>query len=200
MSCVTAIVEVRPVGLDELVDVESLFRSERTTRHCWCMSFCTSRARFAAGWFGGGNRRRFEAMAGEARPMGVLAYYSGVPVGWSACGPRSRYVGATSSRRLALGAGSAVEDDDVVWLLPCLFVHAQYRGQGVSHALLEGAIKLARDQGAVALEGWPLSASETRSADAFVGREQLFAELGFRCVDRLIPGRVAMRLDLGAEA
>jgi hypothetical protein len=29
-----------------------------------------------------------------------------------------------------------------------------------------------------------------------VGREQLFAELGFRCLEEPVPGRVVMRLDL----
>ncbi len=83
-----------------------------------------------------------------------------------------------------------------MWLLPCLFVHAEHRGQGMSHLLIDAAVALARRQGAVALEAWPLSSSEARSADAFVGREQLFTELGFRCVERPVPARAITRLDL----
>ena len=187
--------DVRSVGLDEVGALERLFASERTTRHCWCMSFCTSRAQFAAGWLGGGNRRRFETMASGNTPMGVMALVGGAPVGWGACGPRSRYLGADPSRHPVL-AGRPRAEDDTVWLLPCLFVHAQHRGQGVSHLLVDAAVALARRQGAVALEAWPLSSSEARSADAFVGREQLFAELGFRCVERPVPARAIMRLDL----
>lgn len=174
--------------------LEGLFATERTARHCWCMSFCASRWEFAAGWFGGGNKRRFEAMAGQHSPMGVLAFSNGAPVGWGACGPRSRYVGTSPSEHSMLG-GRDRHEDERVWLLPCLFVHADHRAQGVSHALIEAATSLARGRGAVAVEAWPLSASEARSADAFVGREQLFAELGFRCVDR-VSSRVVMRLDL----
>ena len=195
MLGVTASLEVRPVGLGELGALEQLFATERNTRHCWCMSFCTSRAQFAAGWFGGGNRRRFETMAGESTPMGVIAFLDGAPVGWGACGPRSRYVGANPSRHPMLGSRSRAEDD-TVWLLPCLFVHAGHRSQGVSHGLVDAAVSLARRQGAVAIEGWPLSSSEPRSVDGFVGREQLFAELGFRCVERPVPARAIMRLDL----
>lgn len=84
-----------------------------------------------------------------------------------------------------------------MWLLPCVFVHADHRTQGVSRALVRAALSLARGEGAVALECWPLSASEAGSADAFVGREQLLTELGFRAVDRPTRGRVIMRLDLG---
>ena len=83
-----------------------------------------------------------------------------------------------------------------MWLLPCLFVRAEHRGRGVSHVLIDAAVSLARRQGAVALEAWPLAGSERRSVDAFVGREQLFAELGFRCVGRPVPGRTIMRVDL----
>ena len=127
--------------------------------------------------------------------MGVLASISGAPVGWGACGPRSRYRGAGPSGHPVL-AGRPPVEDETVWLLPCLFVHPEHRAQGVSHALVDAAVSLARHEGAVALEGWPLSGSETLAADAFVGREGLFAELGFRRVERPVPGRAIMRLDL----
>ena len=127
--------------------------------------------------------------------MGVLAFSGGAAVGWAACGPRSRYLGADPARHPVLG-GRPRTEDETVWLVPCLFVHAEHRAHGVSHALVEAAVSLARMRGAVALEGWPLSASVTRRADAFVGRELLFADLGFRCVERPDPDRVIMRLDL----
>jgi GNAT superfamily N-acetyltransferase len=189
---VTARIEARPVGPDDVGVLAQLFASERTTRHCWCMAFCTGRGQFATGWFGGGNRRRFEAMAGDGVPMGVLAVVAGAPVGWAAAGPRSRYLGTEPARHPLLG-GRPRGEDETVWLLPCLFVHAEHRAQGVSHALVEEAVSLARRQRAVALEAWPLAASGARSADAFVGREQLFTELGFRPVARPVPGRVVVR-------
>ena len=195
MIGVTPSPDVHTVGLDEVGALERLFASERTTRHCWCMSFCTSRAQFAAGWFGGGNRRRFETMASGNTPMGVMAVVGGAAVGWGACGPRSRYLGADPSRHPML-AGRPRAEDDNVWLLPCLFVHAEHRGHGVTHLLVDAAVALARRQRAVAIEAWPLSSSETRGADAFVGREQLFAEMGFRCIERPLPARAIMRLDL----
>lgn len=159
------------------------------------MSFCTSGIEFAAGWFGGGNRRRFEAMAGGDSPMGVLASVAAAAVGWGACGPRSRYLGASPSRHPLLGDRPRTEDV-TTWLLPCLFVHAGHRGRGVSHALVKATVSVARQHGAAALEAWPSSAEGPREADAFVGREQLFAELGFSCVARPVPERAIMRLDL----
>jgi len=81
-----------------------------------------------------------------------------------------------------------------VWLLPCIFVRAGHRGVGISHALVAAAVDLARDRGAAAIQGWPLSASAERSTDAFVGREQVFTDLGFTCVERAMADRVVVRL------
>jgi hypothetical protein len=41
-----------------------------------------------------------------------------------------------------------------------------------------------------------LSVSQAPSAEAFVGREQLFADLDFHCVERPVPTRAIMRLEL----
>lgn len=191
-------VDTRPVGPEDLSDLAELFESQRNTRRCWCMTFCVTRREFAAGWLLGDNRPRFQAMAsGTPTPMGVLASAAGRAVGWCACGPRTRYLAATSPRGTLL-RNRAPGEDKTVWLLPCLFVRDGHRGQGVSHALVSAAVDLARREGAPAIEGWPLAATVQRSADAFVGREQVFADLGFRCVDRPSPGRAVMRLALRA--
>jgi hypothetical protein len=89
---VGADVDTRPVGPDDLADLARLFESQRNTRRCWCMAFCESRSQFAVGWLNGGNRDRFETMVmAGGPPMGILASVAGEPVGWCACGPRSRY-------------------------------------------------------------------------------------------------------------
>jgi GNAT superfamily N-acetyltransferase len=195
----TAAVDTRALGADDLADLAGLFGSQRTTSHCWCMAFCASRAQFAAGWFGGGNRRRFEALAADdAPPMGVLARLDGQPIGWCACGPRARYTRTAGPGRTLL-ASHPPEAEEGAWLAPCLFVRAGFRGRGVSHGLLQAAVALSRRQGARAVEGWPLAESVTSTADAFVGREQVFSDLGFRRVDRLGPQRVLMRLDLDRD-
>jgi GNAT superfamily N-acetyltransferase len=160
------------------------------------MAFCATRSQFRMGWLTGGNQRRFEALAAAGpAPMGVLASHDGEPVGWCACGPRSRYAATTRSPSTFLRSRGP-EEDESVWLLPCLFVRVGRRGQGVTHALVGAAVELARREGASALEGWPLAGPEPRSADAFLGREQVFEDLGFRCVERPTPGRAIMRLEL----
>jgi GNAT superfamily N-acetyltransferase len=192
----------RPVATADLDDLEQLFASERNAHHCWCMAFCSSRARFAVGWVTGDNRDRFAAMAASGTaPMGILASMAGEPAGWCACGPRSRYPAAIHGRFALLRERDRAEDD-VVWLLPCLFVAPGHRGQGVTHTLVRAAVDLARRERASALEAWPSSGPDRRPADAFLGQQEVFEAVGFRCVARPRPDRVVMRLDLqgGAEA
>ncbi len=196
LTFVAPAVDTRPVGPPDLAALDRLFESQRSTRRCWCMAFCTTRSQFAVGWFGGGNRSRFEAMArANTTPMGILASVAGEPVGWCACGPRFRYAVATSGRSKIM-SGRPPDEDHSVWLLPCLFVRADRRGLGITYTLVGAAVELARSEGASAIEGWPLARSERQSADAFFGREQVFEDLGFRCVERPTPQRAIMRLEL----
>ena len=195
MRIVPAAVQTRPVGPDELADLTDLFGSTRNTRHCWCMAFCTTRTQLALGWFGGGNRRRFAAMTTDPVPLGVLATVDDEPVGWAACGPRSRYPAATDPTN-TLTAVMQRGDDEIVWLAPCLFVRPGHRGVGITYALLRAAVTQAAEHHAVAIEGWPVAGPDRRPGEEFVGREKVFADLGFRALDRPSPTRVIMRRDL----
>ena len=191
-------VATRPVGPADLADLADLFGRARTTWHCWCTAFCSSPAAFAGGWFGGGNRRRFAAMTAAATsPVGVLATAAGEPVGWAACGPRSRYPAATRPGHPVLGDRDPAEDP-TVWLLPCLFVRPDRRGRGVPDALVAAVVALARRERAVALEAWPLATGTTRPAEAHLGRQAVFEAAGFVSVGPPSAGRVLLRLQLDA--
>jgi hypothetical protein len=160
------------------------------------MAFCSTSAQFALGWYGGGNRRRFDAMAvTEQDPLGIVALRDGDPVGWCACGPRARYTTALAGRSRHLTHRAREEDHDV-WLIACLFVPPAAEGSGVVVPLLGAAIALARAAGAAAVEAWPLASSVRRPAAAHVGRQGVFARLGFTCVARPLPDRAIMRLEL----
>ena len=134
-------------------------------------------------------------MTTDPVPLGVLATVDDEPVGWAACGPRSRYPAATDPTN-SLTAVMQRSEYERVWLAPCLFVRPGHRGTGLTYALVRAAVALATDHHAVALEGWPVAGSDRRSGEEFVGREKVFADLGFRVVDRPSPTRVIMRRDL----
>ena len=188
-------VDVRPVGPHTLDDVRVLFDQERSTRHCWCMAFCTSSTRFSLGWYGGGNRRRFAALARDSDvPVGVLAYVDGHPAGWCSCGPRSRYLPAVAQRSRLLAARPRDEDDHV-WLVACLFVGPGFRRDGLVIPLIKAAVDLAATSGATAVEAWPLASGVRRPEDEHVGRERVFARCGFAPIADPEAGRVIMRRD-----
>ena len=95
--------------------------------------------------------------------------------------------------------GGEGEDDDRVWLVPCFFTRKDVRGSGVTRALLQAAVGLARQNGAAAIEGFPFSGTAKRSSgDVQVGFEALFSSCGFQIVRHPSPSRVVMRLEFGA--
>ena len=190
---------VQPVGPAQLADLRTLFESARSTRHCWCMAFCSNSRQFAAGWYGGGNRRRFVELAlGSEIPMGVLALVDGEPAGWCACGPRSRYLAGISGRSALLNDRPRDEDMSV-WLIACLFVAVPFRTQGILLPMLRRAVALSDEQGAAAVEAWPLAGVAGRPGADHVGREGAFRSLGFTRVQEPSGGRVVMRLDFAGR-
>jgi GNAT superfamily N-acetyltransferase len=78
-----------------------------------------------------------------------------------------------------------------------------HRGQGVSHRLLAGAIEFARNNGAPAIEGYPVdnAGKKVDLTMAYVGTRKLFERAGFAKAaetESVLNGfpRVLMRLDL----
>lgn len=184
------------MGSDDLDGLARLFATQRSTRHCWCTAFCVPRTQFSLGWLTGANRRTFAGLAARSEhPMGVLATAEGQPVGWAAAGPRSRYAVAAGATNSPLRHRDRAEDE-AVWLVPCVFVRAGHRGQGVSHALVRAAVALAGGEGAAAIEGWPLVSAARRPAEAFLGREEVFTAAGFRRAGPATGDRVLMRFAL----
>lgn len=189
-------VDIDPVDSSRLPDVDRLFATSRSTRLCWCTAFCTSSRQFAVGWFGCGNRQRFErSVAASSAPMGLVASVDGDPVAWCACGPRSRYLAAVAGRSKVLAAERRDEDEHV-WLIACLYVHPDHRRDGLVPILVTAAVQLAADRGARAVQAWPLELGRRDPARAHVGGEASFLRLGFGRVRRFDDGRVLIRREL----
>ena len=107
----------------------------------------------------------------------VIAYADGVPAGWVALGPREKY------GRLATSDHRGPVDDQPVWVIPCFFIHRNYRHMGLMEHLLEGAIDYARARGVSMLEAFPLEVTdEINSMSLFTGKAAVFQRLGFEQV------------------
>jgi GNAT superfamily N-acetyltransferase len=185
--------EIRPVDSTSVGDLGKLFGSDRSAAGCWCMWFIIRVKDYhAAG--GSGNEASFrELLAASEHPMGLIGYEGGEPVGWCAVGPRSRYARAIKTPTYT---GRNPDEDDDVWLIPCLFVRKEARSSGLTDQLVEAAIGLARERGAIAVEAFPLSGTERRRVDTQVGFETVFSRRGFVPIGRPSSSRVMMRLEL----
>ena len=185
--------DVRPLTSKNFSDLEQLFASEKSAKSCWCMWFIIAVKEYHQGG-AAANEAKFKALAkSSAHPMGLIAYRDGEPVGWAAAGPRSRYARAVKTPTMK--AIDQSENDDV-WLVPCFFIRPDMRGQKITRALLEGAVKLARKSKASAIEGFPTAGSKLGSADRQVATEHLFETCGFNAISRPSSNRVVMRLEL----
>jgi GNAT superfamily N-acetyltransferase len=187
--------DVRPFTPDRVGDLDDLFGSDGIADACWCMWFITRVVDFhAAGR--AGNRAAFLGLAeSSSAPLGLVAYDDARPVGWCAAGPRDRFARMLKAPTLKHRDRS---EDSSAWLVPCFFVRKDARRTGVSRALLAAAVALAEQNGAPAVEGFPLAGSKTRSqgTDFNTGVEPLFTSCGFAPVHRPSANRVIMRRDL----
>ncbi|WP_045731173.1 GNAT family N-acetyltransferase [Pseudarthrobacter chlorophenolicus] len=188
-------IEIRPAT--DFADVKALVGPKRPDANvCWCLSYRIPSKQNQQ--LRGTERGAFvKKLVAEDPPPGVLAYDGGEPVGWAAVHPRAD-TGFATNRRIPHVDGSDV------WSIWCIRVRPGHRGNGISHALLAGAVDLARAYGAPAVEGYPVdnAGQKVDLTMAYVGTRKLFEDAGFAKAadtESVLNGfpRVLMRLDLG---
>jgi GNAT superfamily N-acetyltransferase len=105
----------------------------------------------------------------------VLVYVDDVVAGWCSIAPRARY------RRLLNSRTIPVLDDRDAWVAVCFVVRAGYRGHGLMHRLLRGAVDHAEAHGAEVVEGYPVETGGSRVdvISGYVGTVELFESAGF---------------------
>jgi GNAT superfamily N-acetyltransferase len=176
-------IEVRPAT--EFDDVAALVGPKNPSSNvCFCLSYRL------------GNKENV-ALRGAARAERVRELCDHA---------RGRIVFAVHPRRETSFARNRLIphiDDVDVWALWCFRVRPGHRKQGISHALITGAVGYARERGAPAIEGYPLDNAGERVnlTMAYVGTRALFETAGFRKAadtGSVLDGfpRVLMRLDL----
>jgi GNAT superfamily N-acetyltransferase len=186
-------IEVRPAAV--FADLRTMVGPKRPDADvCWCLSYrIPSKENLSL--HGTARGEKVEALM-KLGPPGVLAYEQGEVVGWAAVHPRADTAYATSRKIPHV-------DDLDVWSVWCIRVRPGHRGEGISHELLAGAVRFAKENGAPAIEGYPVD-NKGEKVDltmAYVGTRTLFEKAGFRKAadtDSVISGfpRVLMRLDL----
>ena len=171
-------------------DVEELFGSRGACGGCWCMAWRKRKKDFDAGK-GDVNRRALKKLTTSKVPPGVLLYSGDEVVGWCSIAPRTDFV------RLEASKVWAPLDDEPVWSVSCLFVKKDFRNQGLSVELLNGAIKFAKQHGARIVEGYPNDLAD-KLPDAFVwtGLMASYKRAGFKEVARRSATKPIVRREL----
>jgi len=180
----------RPATPDRWDDIEVLFGPRGAMAGCWCMWWRRARSDFQKN-AGAGNRRAFRQIVARGDVPGILAYDGARPVGWCAVQPKEAYPSLARSRTKNVDARPC-------WSVTCFFVAKDYRGKGLSQALLDAAVAQARKNGARLIEGYPIDTTgKAMDFSSFMGTAQVFAGCGFTEAARPSPSRPIMRRDLG---
>jgi ribosomal protein S18 acetylase RimI-like enzyme len=175
-------------------DLETLFNAKgcSVARGCWCMYYRHSGSRdpLPAGTTQAqASRSGLKALVDSNRPPGLIGYQGKIPVGWVSLGPREDFA------KLRRSPVMKAVDGQPVWSIVCFVVPAQYRGQGVARALLDGAMAYAKKHGVKLLEAYPVDKPVRSSDDAmWFGAKSMYDAAGFEEVARRRPQRPVVRI------
>ena len=141
------------------------------------------------------NRRDLCRLASSGRPSGLVAFDGDLAVGWCLLAPRADLAWLAQARYLG------PVDDLPVWSIPCFFVRRSHRRRGMTSALVDAAIDVARQAGAPALEAYPIDTDVPgHTTNLFPGVASFFARRGFEVVARRRKDRPVMRKILRSPA
>ena len=167
-------IEIKPATGARFDDVATMLGPKNPNSNvCWCLSHRID-SKTNRELVGPARGEYVRKLTRRRVAPGVLAYDDGEVVGWAAVAPRSELPFERS--RLIPHV-----DDLPVWSIWCIRVRPGHRGQGISHALLEGAVDYAEEKGAPAVEGYPVDnkGAKVDLTMAFVGTRAVFEQAGF---------------------
>ena len=79
--------------------------------------------------------------------------------------------------------------------MTCFVVRTGFRKRGISHALARAAVDFARERGARAIKGYPITTKNVILPELHVGTVGAFEAAGFPEVSRPTIRRAVMRID-----
>jgi GNAT superfamily N-acetyltransferase len=193
-------ISIVPANKASCKDLQTVFGSRGAASWCQCQRYKLrpreAFAKFPVEERAGRLRQQTDCGHPESdSTSGLVAYLDGEPVGWCAVEPRTAYEGLVRNARVPWQGRAEDKSNDGIWAVTCLFTRAGFRKSGVSRAFARAAVDFARERGAQAIEGYPMTAKGVIAEELHVGTEGVFAEAGFAQVSRPTPRRVVMRID-----
>jgi GNAT superfamily N-acetyltransferase len=200
MTTVEPAISVLPANEARWEDLQTVLGTRGPGSRCQCQRYKLRRRESFASFPVEDRADRLRQQTDSGSPgsgttSGLVAYLDGEPVGWCAVEPRAAYEGLLRNCRVPWEGRSEDKGDESVWAVTCLFTRAGFRRRGVSRALARAAVDFARERGARALEGYPITTTDVLLEELHVGTEGVFADAGLRVVSRPTVRRVVMRVD-----
>lgn len=166
--------EVFPLEISRWKDFEALFGEKGACGGCWCMAWRLKKSDFEK-QKGTENKSAMKKLVETNKPVGILAYIDGNPIGWCSVAPREDFVRLEKSRvwqRI---------DDKPVWSVTCIYIAKPYRRKGISIELLKAAINYCKMNDIQIIEGYPILPynDSVPAAFAWTGIPSAFEKAGF---------------------
>jgi GNAT superfamily N-acetyltransferase len=193
-------VSVVPANEASWEDLQTVFGRRGVASRCQCQRYKLRPRESFASFPPEERAHRLRQQAESGHPesdmtSGLVAYLVREPVGWCAIEPRTAYTGMLRHSRVPWAGRAEDKSDDTVWAVTCLLTRAGFRRRGVSRALARAAVDFARERGARALEGYPITTTDVILEELHVGTRSVFVAAGFTEVSRPTLRRVVMRID-----
>ena len=200
MTAAEPTISVVPANEARWDDLQTVFGATGPAARRQCQRFKLRRKEYFAGFPAEERADRLREQTGAGHPQsattsGLVAYLDGEPVGWCAVEPRSHYEGLIRNNRVPWQGRDEDRADESVWAVTCFFIRRGSRKRGVSRVLARAAVGFARDRGARAIEGYPITTTNVIMEELLVGTVSVFADAGVSVVSRPTLRRVVMRLD-----
>jgi GNAT superfamily N-acetyltransferase len=200
MTATESTISVVPANEASWEDLQTVFGTRGQASRCQCQRYKLrpreSFASFPAEERADRLRQQTDCGYRESGTTGgLVAYLNGEPVGWCAVEPRTAYPGLLRSNRVPWAGRAEDKTDASVWAVTCFVTRVGYRKRGVCRALARAAVAFARERGARAIEGYPITTKNVILEELHVGTEGVFADAGFTQASRPTLRRVVMRID-----
>jgi GNAT superfamily N-acetyltransferase len=120
---------------------------------------------------------------------GYLAFVDGLAIGWCNANDKANFPPVSGN-----GARFYAPAEKREKVIACFEIAPEFRGKGVATALLQRVVDDAKDEGYIAVEGYPRKRAERYEWD-FTGPARLYEKVGFAAITGQ-DGNVIMRKDL----
>jgi GNAT superfamily N-acetyltransferase len=132
---------------------------------------------------------------GGGNATGLIAYLDDEPAGWCAVDRRSDHPRLLRNTRVPWDGRAEDKADEGVWAVTCFVTRTGFRRRGIAGALARAAIDFARERGAGAVEGYPMTTKDALLVELHPGTRGMFAAAGYVEVSHPSLRRVVMRID-----